>query len=205
MEDKEIRTFQVQELRADILDGESNPKIRGYAAVFDQLSEDLGGFREQIARGAFTRAILEDDVRALFNHDSNYVLGRTKNGTLSLKEDIHGLRIEINPPDAQWARDLMSSIQRGDIDQMSFAFQTTNDKWEFLDGVPLRTVQDVKLFDVSPVTYPAYPQTSVSVRDMAHQITQAREDEDTQVLEHLRAVRTENRKKLQKIFEIGDK
>jgi len=143
------------------------PKIRGYAAVFNNLSEDLGGFREKIEKGTFAKSLKKDDVRALFNHDVNYVLGRNKANTLRLTEDEKGLNIEIDPPDNQWARDLMISIDRGDISQMSFGFIVSDmgETWDLTEKIPIRTLTEVRLFDVSPVTYPAYPQTSVKVRD----------------------------------------
>ena len=159
----ERRTFVVQDLRAS--DEGEDPKISGYAAVFNSLSEDLGGFRERIKPGAFAKTIMEHDIRALFNHDKNHVLGRNKAGTLKLSEDEVGLRIEIDPPDTQAAKDLMTSIRRGDIDQMSFGFKTIRDDWEQVEEMILRTLIEVKLYDVSPVTFPAYPQTTVAVRE----------------------------------------
>lgn len=135
--------------------------------MFDALSEDLGGFREKIAPGAFTRTLKNADVRALFNHDSNYVLGRNTSGTLTLSEDLQGLAIQIEPPDTSWARDLIVSMQRGDINQMSFQFSAIKDGWESgEDGGQIRTLKEVKLYDVSVVTFPAYPQTDVSVREL---------------------------------------
>jgi HK97 family phage prohead protease len=160
----ERRNIELTEFR--LIAGNDAPKIVGHAAMFEKLSEDLGGFREKIAPGAFTNSLKKDDVRALFNHDANYVLGRNKAKTLTLKEDELGLYIEIDPPDTQWARDLQESIRRGDISQMSFGFVVNKDEWEHKKGKDsIRTLQEVKLFDVSPVTYPAYPQTSVKVRD----------------------------------------
>ncbi|MCK9994065.1 MAG: uncharacterized protein Dbin4_02585 [Alphaproteobacteria bacterium] len=141
------------------------PVIFGYAAVFNQLSEDLGGFRERIAPGAFTKA-LGDDVRALFNHDPNIVLGRTRAKTLRISEDQKGLAIEIDPPDTPAAASLIESLRRGDISQMSFGFQTVEDQWDLIDGAMIRTLLDVRLFDVSPVTYPAYPQTEAALRSL---------------------------------------
>jgi HK97 family phage prohead protease len=138
--------------------------IEGHAAVFDALSEDLGGFREKIARGAFAESIGRDDVRALWNHDPNYVLGRSTAGTLRMTEDARGLLVQISPPDTTWARDLMKSIERGDVSQMSFAFQTEQDAWSKVAGAWERTLLSVRVFDVSPVTYPAYPQTDVGLR-----------------------------------------
>lgn len=162
----ERRTFVVGELRVDPAQGAMAPKISGHAAMFEVLSEDLGGFREKIAAGAFTKTLQNADVRALFNHDPNIVLGRNKAGTLRLKEDLTGLAIEIDPPDTQHARDLMVSMNRGDITQMSFGFYTVADKWAKLDGQWVRTLLEVELFDVSPVTYPAYTQTDVAVRSL---------------------------------------
>lgn len=139
------------------------PVFRGHAAVFDQESEDLGGFTEVIARGAFRRALGEDqDTVALFNHDSNLVLGRTTNRTLDLREDPRGLHAEFNAPDTQYARDIRELVRRGDVHQMSFAFTVARDDWqERSDGTILRRVLEVdRLHDVSLVTTPAYPQTS---------------------------------------------
>lgn len=165
----ERRMFAAQ-LRADRAGDKS--KMVGYAAVFDSPSEDLGGFIETIAPGAFTRALQEQqDVRALKNHDPNYVLGRTKAGTLRLSQDDNGLKIECDMPDTTYARDLMTSLDRGDIDQMSFGFYVVEEKWFDDKGKQTaawmgtkRQIVDVNLFDVSAVTYPAYPATSVEAR-----------------------------------------
>lgn len=166
MKDKiERRAYSVTELRFDAVEGAA-AKMSGHAAMFDSLSQDLGGFRERIAPGAFSNTIQTSDIRALFNHDSNIVLGRNKAGTLRLKEDSSGLAIEIDPPDTTAARDLAISMMRGDINQMSFGFITISDAWEKLDGEWIRTLLEVELFDVSPVTYPAYPETDIAMRSM---------------------------------------
>jgi HK97 family phage prohead protease len=117
-----------------------------------------------VRSGAFAKSIEADDIKALFNHDPNYVLGRNKANTLELCEDGKGLFVRIYPPDTQWARDLKTSIARGDISQMSFGFTVEQDKWSSEDGVDTRELIEVKLFDVSPVTFPAYPETDVGVR-----------------------------------------
>lgn len=162
----ERRTFDLTEMRVSRADGET-PKITGHASVFNKLSENLGGFREKVAPGAFSKTIEESDIRALWNHNPDYVLGRNKSGTLALAEDKKGLAIEIEPPDAQWAKDLMETIKRGDVDQMSFSFVTIKDRWENKEGKDsIRTLEEVELFDVSPVTFPAYPQTDVNVRSV---------------------------------------
>ncbi|KAF0196071.1 MAG: phage prohead protease HK97 family [Bacillota bacterium] len=105
------------ERRAYTLDfevrGENEPAIVGYAAVINSLSQEMWGFREVIRPGAFSKAIGKDDVRALWNHDLNFVLGRNKAGTLRLSEDAKGLRVEITPPDATRVRDLLLSMRRG--------------------------------------------------------------------------------------------
>jgi len=149
------------ELRDD--DGEQ--RISGYAAVFNTLSENLGGFREQIAPGAFD-PVMDNDVRALFNHEPHLILGRTTADTLQLSLDDTGLRYTIDPPDTQYARDLVKSIERRDVTQSSFAFRVQDDNWdEDDDGRLIRTIREFKrLYDISPVTYPAYPDTTVAAR-----------------------------------------
>jgi len=165
----ERRSVTLKELRIDTAaDGESKePQIIGYASVFDSWSEELGGifpFREKVLPGAFVDSIVHDDIRALFNHDPNFVLGRNKAGTLELAEDQKGLLVKITPPDTQWAKDLLVSIRRGDITQMSFGFIVLEDIWQESEGVDIRELLKVKLFDVSPVTFPAYSQTECDIR-----------------------------------------
>jgi len=140
--------------------------LAGYAAPFNQLSVMLWGFRERIRPGAFSGS-LNGDVRALWQHDSAAVLGRTRAGTLRLSEDDVGLAFELEPPDTQIGRDAMTLIRRGDVDQMSFGFNVLPDgsEWsESDDGVLIRTLTNVTLMEISPVTWAAYPQTSVNVR-----------------------------------------
>lgn len=169
---KEIRNFTASEIRA-ITAEDGQKKIEGYAAVFNQLSEDLGGFREMIKPGAFTKTLKTADVRALWDHNADFPLGRLKAGTLDLSEDSKGLKFTIVPPDTQYARDLLVSIERGDVDQMSFGFFTVTDEWNQQDKEYIRTLIEVELFDVSPVTFPAYPQTSAAVRSKLEEFTQA--------------------------------
>ena len=169
----EERRIVIGELRATkAADGPS--KIAGHAAKFDVLSEDLGGFRERIAPGAFAKTIQSGDIRALWNHDANFVLGRNKSGTLRLSEDSAGLAWECDAPQTQLIRDMvLAPIERGDVNQCSFGFYTLNDKWAKVDGEWIRTLLEVDLFDVSPVTYPAYTSTDVAVRSLAEAIKQA--------------------------------
>jgi len=160
---RELRTFEADEFRIEDRAEDGKRRIIGHAAIFDKV-DGPPWFRERIAPGAFRKTIKEDDVRALFNHDPSAVLGRNKAGTLTLKEDKTGLWMEIEPPDTQLGRDLLVSIDRGDITQASFAFQTIDDAVETVDGEEVRTLKKVKLYDVSPVTYPFYQATDVALR-----------------------------------------
>ena len=164
--EREIRPMDAEVRASPGAAGER--RFEGYAARFNSPSVNMGGVVEDIAPGAFAET-LDGDVRALFNHDPNYVLGRTSAGTLTLSEDENGLRFEISAPDTAWARDLHASVQRGDINQCSFAFETMEDEWQ--RGAPgepdRRTLKKVRLLDVSIVTYPAYQATSVSARSCA--------------------------------------
>ena len=165
MNDEIERRSIFSELRIAKEEGKK-PKIVGYAAVFEKKSMDMGGWREMVKPGAFQKTLKESDVHALWNHDPKYVLGRIKSGTLRLEEDERGLMVEIDPPETSWAVDLMRSIERGDVDQMSFAFHAVKTTWNDSNPKePLRELNEVKLLDVSPVTYPAYQQTSVAVRE----------------------------------------
>ena len=185
--DLERRAFSDLALRVEEIEGVR--RIVGHAAVFNVLSEDLGGFRETIAPGAFRRAIAEDDVRALVNHDPTLILGRNRAGTLVLEEDATGLAVRIAPPETNLARDLLASMARGDISQMSFGFATREDSWETVDGLAVRTLRAVRLFDVSVVTFPAYPQTDAAVRSLAAW----RDDASRQALASLRLARARER------------
>ncbi len=167
--ERRIAIAKGTELRVVRADG-APTRLVGHAAVFGQLSEDLGGFREQIAVGAFSDC-LTNDVRCLINHDSNLVLGRTTARTLTLSEDLTGLAIDCPLPDTSYARDLAISMERGDISQMSFSFTVTREgeAWARDGSGPwIRTVKKcARLYDVSPVTYPAYPTTDAALRSLA--------------------------------------
>lgn len=149
------------------------PKLRGHAAVFSSLSQPIadwfGSFRERIAPGAFADSIAKDDIRALWNHDSGHVLGRTAAKTLDLSEDETGLFVDIKPPATTWARDLLVSIERGDVSQMSFGFRVpkNGDTWDIENGEDVRTLKKICLLEVSAVTFPAYTQTDIGARAIA--------------------------------------
>lgn len=162
------------ERRAD-----EQPVLIGYAAVFYR-ADDPGtefemwpGAVERIMPGAYDSALSRpDDVRALFNHDTDHVLGRTSAGTLRLSVDAVGLRYEIDMPETQFARDLAASIERGDISGSSFSFRDLKRTWIDDTSTPLeiREVHDVELFDVGPVTFPAYDAASVSVAKRSREL-----------------------------------
>lgn len=139
--------------------------LRGYAAKYNVLSEMMWDFQETVAPGAFD-GVLEDDVRALFNHDPNHILGRTRSGTLRLSLDDVGLVYEVDLPDTEMAGTVAAAVERGDVTQSSFAFTVNEAVWtEREDGTWLRTITSLKqLYDVSPVTYPAYPDATVGMR-----------------------------------------
>ena len=196
----------LKEIRINESDG--GTCIEGHAAVFDSWSETLGGifpFKEKVRKGAFEESIGRDDIRALFNHDPNYVLGRNRAGTLELVEDDVGLRVRITPPDTSWARDITTSIRRGDISQMSIGFVVEDDEWSSKDGIDTRELKKVRLFDVSPVTFPAYTATDVGVRAMqeydVYKTEQRKVAEETENAVK-KAKQQEKLKKLQAKFKI---
>lgn len=173
MTDIEKRTLpgQLCELRALSDAADAPVRIEGYGAVFNQRSEVLGGvFVEEIAPGAFDD-VLGDDVRALFNHDPNFVLGRTLSKTLALSIDARGLAYSITPPDTQTVRDLvLAPLKRGDISGSSFAFRIApgGEEWREEGALVVRTITRFRsLLDVSPVTYPAYPDTQAAQRSLS--------------------------------------
>lgn len=141
--------------------------LRGYAAKWGSLSSDLGGFREIIRRGAFAKSIKDGDIRALWNHETRFVLGRGSAGTLRLQEDETGLAFSLVPPLTGWAQDLVVSVARRDVTGASFGFTVPDggDTWSRRDGQPIRELLRVVLIEISIVSWPAYPQTEVHVRE----------------------------------------
>lgn len=166
VEKREVRdVVSSVELRAAPEGSKSPGTMIGYAAVFGKTSCDLGMFRERIAPGAFRAALAKCDVRALVNHDPNCLLGRSSAGTLRMAEDEIGLRVEIDLPDTSTGRDTAENIRVGNIQGQSFSFTTARDEWDFKTDPVQRTVNEVdQLYDVGPVTFPAYEETSVAMR-----------------------------------------
>jgi HK97 family phage prohead protease len=170
---------QDMEIRA-VGDGLS---FRGYAAVFASQSEDLGGFREVIRAGAFSKTLKDKaGVRMLWNHNDDVVLGSTKSKTLRLTEDERGLLAEADLPNSEWGRPVAEALRRGDIDAMSFGFMVRRDTWPDKNT---RELVEVRLIEVSPVVWPAYPATSATVRHLA-QVAGVDEDLMQAALDDLR-------------------
>lgn len=146
--------------------------FHGYAAVFNSWSEDLGGFRERIAPGAFARSLgRERNVRMFLNHNADVVLASTRAGTLRLSEDDKGLRVEADLPDTTSGRDLATLLRRGDVDSMSFGFAIPKGGESWSANGRERELTEVRLYEVSAVTgWPAYPATSAAVRHLADEI-----------------------------------
>jgi HK97 family phage prohead protease len=168
------RTFTMEdvEIRSAPSGSDSPAGLRFYAALYGALSLDLGGFREEIAPGCFDAAIREDDIRALFNHDKNLVLGRSAPAkgvsTATITSDARGLLVDVPElPNTSYARDLVESLRRSDVDQSSFGFRTVEDEWREDRGQVVRTLKEARLFDVSVVTFPAYPDTMAEARSVA--------------------------------------
>jgi uncharacterized protein len=149
----------------EVREEDGTMSIAGVTAVFERESVDLGGFTEVIAPGAFDEALAKSDIRALYNHDPNYILGRNTSGTLELEVRDDGLHYRI-PSVPSSRRDVWEAIQRGDVTGNSFAFTVAEDRWETRENAPpLRIIERVaELFDVGPVVYPAYSHTVVSAR-----------------------------------------
>jgi uncharacterized protein len=169
--EKRFIPFTEFELRED---ADKPPELVGHASVFNQetvIADWFDEWREVVAPGAFRKTIKEADIRALFNHDPNIVLGRNKAGTLELKEDDIGLHTVIMPPDNEWGRPVLDAVRRGDVTGMSISFQVVKQSIERpkegSQELPKRTIKEVKLFDVGPVTFPAFEQTDISARAKA--------------------------------------
>lgn len=150
----------------EIRASDSGKVAKGYAALFNSQADIGGYFKETIARGAFSETIKTSDVRALIDHDSGRVIGRSSSGTLRLKEDDTGLYVEIDLPDTSDGRDLAVQLARGDISGMSFGFRVTHDEWDETGEIPARTIHKLELFEVSAVAFPAYDDTSIALRSL---------------------------------------
>ncbi|MEK4026303.1 HK97 family phage prohead protease [Sporosarcina sp. FSL W7-1283] len=170
----ERRNYPITDMEVRSEEGKPTT-LRGYAAVFDQLSVPLYGFREKIQKGAFAESISKNNIKALWNHNSDFPLGSTNGSTLRLEEDERGLLFELDLPDNSWGRDAGVAIQRKDVDGVSFGFSVKKDSWDNTNPEQsIRTLEDVELIEISPTPFPAYPSTNVSARS----VTEAIQDVD---------------------------
>ena len=168
---RQLRTVATEFATRD----DGGPHISGYFAVFNSNYEIAPGMSESIKPGAFSGS-LANDVRALINHDTTLVLGRTKAHTLELREDERGLwgDIAINPNDGD-AMNLYERVKRGDVDQCSFGFEILGEETDFRDDGSVHwTITDVNLFEVSACTFPAYEATNISAREAQRDAMEAR-------------------------------
>lgn len=156
-------------LELRITGNDGNGVIAGHAAVFYDGTKEtefelFRGLVERIDRSAFDRAMQEDDVRGLFNHNPDNLLGRSASGTLRLSTDKVGLQFELDLPDGPLGEQVRGSTKRGDLTGASFSFKIIAQRFETVDKIDIRTLLDVRLYDVGPVTFPAYEATDVSAR-----------------------------------------
>ena len=163
---RETRVVDITELKTRDGTDTGPVKISGYASVFNSRTSIGDYFDEVIKPGAFARTLSDnDDIRALFNHNWDNVLGRTKSGTLQLIEDERGLKFELDLPDTSTARDLAASMERGDINQCSFGFSIDEGKetWDYSVEPALRSIHEVELYEISVVSIPAYDDTEAAL------------------------------------------
>jgi HK97 family phage prohead protease len=172
------RNFKIDQVRA--LEDGGKRTIGGYAAVFNALSENMGWaieVREQIKPGAFAESLSRDQQMAFWNHNVDFPIGSTKNKSLRLSEDAHGLAFELDLPDTNIGRDVFANVRDGIVDSMSFGFQimSENDEELTLASEPslpvIVTILRAKLIEVSPVVFPAYPQTEVESRARSEELS----------------------------------
>lgn len=164
---KEILTLRSQKIEVRTATDTEPAKICGYAIVYNQESEGLDGFVELVMPNAISNDLATDDIMCLWCHKENQPLGRTKNNTLTLKNDDIGLYFECIIPETSWGNDALFSISRGDVDGVSFGFCVNKDSWYVKDNTKYRNLLDITIFEVSPTTFPAYATTNVNVRSSA--------------------------------------
>lgn len=157
-----VARFEIRAAGAD----DAGRTVVGYAAVFNSETDICGYWTEVVAPGAFARSLRENDVVALYSHDTGRVIGRMSAKTLRIAEDDKGLKVEIDLPDTGDGRDLAVLIERGDVTGMSFGFCTRKQEWDETVEPPKRTVLDVDLLEVTITAFPAYPDAEVGLRDL---------------------------------------
>lgn len=192
MENKRIKEIRyIPAMGISIREDQANPDvmaIKGYVVKFNDRSSLLyDEWYERVAKGAFAKSLEQNTIKALWNHNSDIVLGSTKSQTLKLIEDDIGLRFDLELPNSNQAKDIYESIKRGDVDGVSFGFyiRENGDKWEYLkdEDVYERTLLDIDLIEISPTPFPAYPTSEVGKRSLeAHNL----KTKEERVLEELK-------------------
>ena len=199
----ERRCLPVDDIELRVVGSDKKPILTGYAAKYNRWSVDLGGFREKIKKGAFDEALEKSTIMCLKNHDPNLVLGRNTSGTLRLKTNSVGLNFDDDVPDTTTGRDTVEEVRRGDISGCSFSFTIAEDDWKYLeDGTVERTIIKVgEMYDVGPVTYPAYPDTMVSARSL-DKLKEAIEKRDVATAEETEQTAEETAEVVEEIIEV---
>lgn len=167
--ERERRFVPNAEARVSLTEGESGPRLEGRGIVFNSWSEDLGGFIERILPEAVEDVLEASDIRGAFNHDANHILGRVKSGTMRLQTTPEGVNYTIDLPDTTAGRDVAVSVSRGDVDGSSFQFSIAEDgdRWDESGGLLRRTIHKFReIYELGPVTFPAYAGTVVSARSL---------------------------------------
>jgi len=161
----ELRTILTEDI--EYREDDDKPVVGGYVVRWEKLSEEMFGFREKVSKGAFLKSLSEMRVLSFWNHNSDMVLGNTENGSLVLQEDERGLKFELTLPETSVGKDARALIKRGDVKGMSFGFRTLREQWDESDPKKVvRTLLEVRLYEVSPTPMPAYPQSSVAARSI---------------------------------------
>ncbi len=185
---REVRALNIESAELRYAEADETRTLEGYFARFNVRSDEMFFGVEYIRPGAFAKTIREADVRAVWNHNSDWVLGRQSSGTLKLSEDRSGGLFSNTPPDTTWARDFAESIRRRDVTEVSFAFRAVREEWRGVGDTMEREIIEAELFDVSPCTYPLYPQTDVAVRSMLRH-DGAKDEEIGELSDKLEALR----------------
>lgn len=165
--DKELRYLQIQNMEVRNKSDTNEKIVVGYVVKFNERSQLIyNEFYEKVSKGAFAKSIEQNTIKALWDHNTNLVLGSTRAGTLKIEEDDIGLKFEIILPNTETGRNAFESIQRGDVDGVSFGFYVRNDNWEYLkdEDIYERTLLDIDLYEISPTPFPAYETSEVAKR-----------------------------------------
>jgi HK97 family phage prohead protease len=186
--EKETRYITIEQIETRSTD-EDKMTIGGYVTKFNTRSVVIWDFVEYVAKGAFRNSLKNNVIKSLWNHDSNMVIGSTKNSSLRLWEDEIGLKFELDLPNTSWGKDAYETVRTGLVDGVSFGFYVKEDEWEYLadEGLYKRTLLDVDLFEISPTPFPAYQDSQVSSRSLDEfKAQQEAEQRERQQIEKLK-------------------